>query len=222
MMNKEPNWRKGRVSVHAWWEDEPGKPPVWHEHEVEVVERWHEEGVPDPNAHVLLKLDGKEVRVERFTAKDWKNWIELEKNKSIKTLYIRLEFMDMNNIIMDNLIKPEQSKQIPQCFKKLLAIYRLLWYFGPPYRHYAGDLSACDFRIKYKGYVFEISDRSESLNLLDMQALVPIPLREIRERGVEKKYEPPIEIKEEIIAIVEYLAKHPVMVYFSTVGLTPF
>lgn len=64
--------RKGKVRIQVWWEDEHGKPPVWHEHEIEFVERWHEQGIPDPKTHVLLKLDSKEVKVERFTIGDWR------------------------------------------------------------------------------------------------------------------------------------------------------
>lgn len=202
-------WKKGKVEVYAWWE----KPPVSREHEVEFIERWHEYAMPDPKAYVLLKLDGKEVKVERFTAEDWRERMEQEKREFLRTEYAWIDSIRVKDVVVDHLFgEKERGKvKIPHSLKKALVFYRLLWHFGPSYRLWSGDISGCDFLIKYKGYVFEISDDAESEDLIKIGAEVLVPRGVVWDSEAKEKYKPPRDICEEITAIVKFLTKYPVL-----------
>lgn len=205
--------RKGKVRVQAWWEDEHGKPPVWHEHEVEFIKRWHECRIPDPRVYILLKLDGKEVKVERFTAEDWRERMEQEKRESLRTEYAWIDSIRVSDAVVDHLFgeKEREKVKIPDSLKKALAFYRLLWHFGPSYRLWSGDISGCDFLIKYKGHFFEISDDAESEDLIKIGTEVLVPRGVVYDSEAKEKYKPPKEVCEEIVAIVKFLAKYPVL-----------
>ncbi|MEM2057313.1 MAG: hypothetical protein QXO76_03540 [Thermoproteota archaeon] len=205
--------KRGKVSVHAWWEDKHDKLPVRHEHEVEFIKRWKEERrTPDPEAYVLLKFDGREVKVERFTLRDWKEWEEREKRESLRTQYAWIDYIRVNDAIVDHLfMERDRGKvKVPSSLKRVLVIYRLLWYFGPSYQLLDIERSACSFLIKYRGYVFQISDRADSLDYIEMSAWVIVPSDVKWDFKAEERYRPPWDVCEEILAIVEFLAKYPV------------
>ncbi|MGB9622453.1 MAG: hypothetical protein ACPL07_01290, partial [Candidatus Bathyarchaeia archaeon] len=102
------------------------------------------------------------------------------------------------------------------CQRKALAVYRLLWYFGPPYLFAVGDEASCDYRVKYKGYVFEITD--EPGKFIEIRSLHLVTREEFRrletvDQVKKEEYKPPEEIKEEIVSMLEYLMKNSVEVY---------
>ncbi len=99
--------------------------------------------------------------------------------------------------------------------RKALAVYRLLWYFGPPYHTAVGDVSSCEYLVKYKGFVFNVEDmpgnhlRIDSLHLVTKEKFLEVSRQDWKK---EKEYAPPDKIKEEIISIIEYLTKKPVKI----------
>lgn len=204
--------RKGRVGVYVWWE----KPPVEREHEVEFVERWHEAGKPDPKVCVLLKLDGREVKVERFTVEEWKERAELVKKEQLQIRCAGVGFVNVSDAIVEHFLRKGEKTKIPDGLKKALVFYRLLWHFGPSYRLWSGDISGCDFLVKYKGYVFRISDNAELDNVIDIDAEVLVPGGVVWDHEAKKKYRPPADVCEEVLAIVKFLTKYPVLHRDST------
>lgn len=195
----------GKVRIRVWESNKL----VEREHEVEVVER-----DIDRN-YLILKLDGNEVRVERFTEEDWRDWVARMEKEFLRILNIRIDYIKFSDRNW-NRKKKDYSKIIYR--RKALAIYRLIWYFGPPLRISVGNQASCQFEIKYKGYVFEIDDVADSDDFrIDMIHL--IPKEEVYSIEVRKKYEPPKEIEEEVMAIFEYLTKNPVKISMSGLSM---
>ncbi len=180
-------------------------------HKIKVLER-------DLNRkYVDIELDGERVRVEKLTEEEIKEWNEHLDSGKFTILTIRTGWIDFDYGSTSPFDK-EASERVWRelCRRKALAVYRLLWYFGPPYQFATGEEFSCTFTLKYKGYVFEVSDRfGEHMWVSSIHLVTKEEFRKLEttERKRQKEYAPSEEIGEEILSIVEYLTKNPVTVY---------
>ncbi|MBO3842827.1 MAG: hypothetical protein FGF48_10515 [Candidatus Brockarchaeota archaeon] len=158
----------------------------------------------DPDRRfVELEVDGKKVRVEKFTEEDWSELHEREKKENLSTKLISIDF-----IPFEEEEKREDSKVVFQ--RMALAAYRLLWYFGPPLPvFYTTQCSVYTFSLKYKGYIFKVGDDLQ-LRWLKINSVHLVPKGEEFDKN---KYILPKEIREEITSIVEHLAMTPAEMY---------
>ena len=154
-----------------------------------------------------LQLDGEEVKIERASDVEKQGWRHLELTRSFREICIRAGRISFSG---------------PDMFhNKALAVYRLMWYFGPPENvHMSLDLT-CMFILTYKGYAFSIFDKTDGP--MDIDSIHYVSDEEYgrhlmeEEKGkqpteLEKKLMPPKEIQEEIVSLVEFLIGNPVVI----------
>jgi len=161
---------------------------------------------------IVLKLNGEEVIVEKFTEDEWREWKEREKKESLHSLFVWIGTISFYKENWDPRRK-DYSKIVAK--HRALAVYRLLWYLGQTSSCYDNINESCAFQVKYKGYVFEIGDNIKS-NGFQIHSVHLIPKKEPLTAETEKKYEPSKEVRAEIVAIFEYLTKYPVEVFMDS------
>ncbi|MBO3842535.1 MAG: hypothetical protein FGF48_09015 [Candidatus Brockarchaeota archaeon] len=109
--------------------------------------------------HVNVELDGERVGVERFSEEENKEWSEYLKSEKFTILSIGVGYVDFDHGSVNSFDKEATRKARRRLYRrKALAIYRLLWYFGPPYHTSVGYISSCEYLVKYRGFVFSIEE----------------------------------------------------------------
>jgi len=174
-------------------------------HSVKVLEH-------DPRKkYVELEVNGEKARVEKFTDEEWDELREREKKEGLS-----IEFINLGIIPFEEEVKLKgkmyrlggEGKTVFQ--RMALAAYRFLWYFGPPLSDTPPG-SVYTFAVKYKKYIFEINDDIQH-RCLWIRSVHLIPKEHalaLTTFDKHKYYAPPKEIREEIVSIIEHLAKTP-------------
>jgi len=97
------------------------------------------------------------------------------------------------------------------CWRKALAVYRLIWYFPPFQFSSGGEESSCMFTLKYKGYVFKVEDifgEHMRVNFLHLVTEEEFRKLETTERRRREEYAPfRGNWVEEIVSMIEYLTE---------------